>query len=62
VVCPPNQSCTAKLVDIQMMVRTGGRNRTVEEFRALLAANGFGELDRIRTQTGQDLLLVSPRG
>jgi hypothetical protein len=60
-VCPPNQSCTAKLVDIQMMVRTGGRNRTLEEFHSLLTANGFGELELIRTQTGPDLLAVSPQ-
>lgn len=41
VVCGPNESCTAKGGDINMMVRTGGRNRTHAEYVQLLAAGGF---------------------
>lgn len=40
-----------------MMVRTGGRNRTSEVYRALLAAAGF-ELQRI-TFTTQGLGLLT---
>ncbi|HTV03020.1 MAG TPA: methyltransferase [Luteitalea sp.] len=40
-VCGPNQPCRAKLGDVNMLVRTGGRNRTREEYDALLARGGF---------------------
>jgi hypothetical protein len=38
---PGNTPCFAKLSDINMMVITGGRERTEDEFRQLLAATGF---------------------
>jgi hypothetical protein len=41
IVCRPNEPCEAKLSDINMLVRTGGRNRTEKEYRNLLAAGGF---------------------
>jgi hypothetical protein len=41
IVCGPNQPCEAKLGDINMLVRAGGRNRTEKEYRDLLAAGGF---------------------
>ena len=40
-VCAPNQPCAAKAKDLNMLVRTGGRNRTEKEYRDLLAQNGF---------------------
>jgi hypothetical protein len=40
-VCGPNLPCRAKLGDVNMLVRTGGRNRTREEYDALLARGGF---------------------
>jgi hypothetical protein len=40
-VCAPNRPCAAKTRDINMLVRTGGRNRTEDEYRALLARGGF---------------------
>jgi hypothetical protein len=55
-VCPPNQSCHAKIGDIQMMVRTGGRNRTEEEFRDLLIPSGFDMLRVIRPAAGPDVI------
>jgi hypothetical protein len=57
-ICPPNQHCAGKVVDIQMMVRTGGRNRTQEEFRDLFNRSGFGEFRLLRPDTGPDLLAV----
>ena len=41
IVCSPNVPCQAKLSDIQMLARTGGRNRTESEYRELLSAGGF---------------------
>ena len=40
-VCAPNLPCRAKLGDVNMLVRTGGRNRTREEYDALLSRGGF---------------------
>jgi hypothetical protein len=40
-VCGPNVPCRAKLGDVTMLVRTGGRNRTRDEYDALLARGGF---------------------
>ena len=41
IVCGPNVPCQAKLSDIQMLARTGGRNRTESEYRELLSAGRF---------------------
>ena len=60
-VCPPNRHCVAKIVDIQMMVRTGGRNRTQEEFRELFEWSGFGGFEIIRSAGGPELLAVHCR-
>lgn len=40
-VCGPNVPCPAKPRDINMLVRTGGRNRTEQEYREVLARGGF---------------------
>jgi hypothetical protein len=40
-VCGPNEACSAKLSDLNMLVRTGGRNRTETEYRTLLTKAGF---------------------
>ena len=40
-VCGPNQPCQAKQRDINMLVRTGGRNRTEQEYRDVLTRGGF---------------------
>lgn len=39
--CGPNQPCQAKVSDINMLVRVGGRNRTEQEYRTLLDSVGF---------------------
>jgi hypothetical protein len=38
---PPNEVPAAKLSDLNMLVAPGGRERTQEEYAALLAASGF---------------------
>ena len=43
---PRNEPALHKLMDINMLVMTGGRERTEDEYRALLAAAGF-ELTRV---------------
>lgn len=40
-VCDRNEPCPAKSGDITMLVRTGGRNRTRQEYARLLSAAGF---------------------
>ena len=52
----PNEPCRGKMMDMQMMVRNGGRNRTEREFRDLLSATGF-ELVRIQPGGGGPELL-----
>jgi hypothetical protein len=52
----PNEPCRGKMMDVQMMVRNGGRNRTEGEFRDLLSATGF-ELLRVQAAgNGPELL------
>jgi hypothetical protein len=56
----PNEGPAGKIGDILMMVRTGGRNRTEQEFRELLSACGFDLSRVISTPSGPDLLEASP--
>lgn len=46
IVAPGNQPDFSKVIDLEMLLLPGGRERTADEFRALFAANGF-ELSRI---------------
>lgn len=46
IVPPGNEPSLAKLLDLEMMVMTGGRERTKEEFEELLTSTGF-ELNQI---------------
>jgi hypothetical protein len=48
----PNEDADAKLSDLNMMVGTGGRERTREEFAALFAAAGFALERTIPTGIG----------
>jgi hypothetical protein len=50
VLAPPNEGSTGKFSDLNMLVAPGGRERTVDEFAALLQRGGF-ELGRV-TPTG----------
>ncbi|MEV8637648.1 methyltransferase [Streptosporangium sp. NPDC051023] len=61
VVPPADEPSFAKLMDLEMLVHTGGRERTEEEFRMLLEASGF-ELERVvPTISPVALLVVRPR-
>lgn len=50
VVGPPNEDPLAKFLDLMMLVSAGGRERTEDEWRALLADGGF-ELVSARSAT-----------
>lgn len=50
-VCGPNVACDAKMGDINMLARTGGRNRTEREYRDLLSAGRF-DTRRVLPVTG----------
>ena len=41
VIQPGNQPDLGKLIDLEMLMMPGGRERTADEFRALLARAGF---------------------
>jgi len=56
VVPPGNEPSAAKLLDLEMLVITGGRERREEEFRALLSAAGLS-LDRL-LPIGQGLFIL----
>jgi hypothetical protein len=45
---PPNEGLEGKLSDLNMLVNAGGRERTSDEFTALLAGAGF----ELRATTG----------
>lgn len=59
VVAPGNQPDFAKLIDLEMLLMPGGRERTEQEFRALFARAGF-ELTRI-TPTKSPLSVIEGR-
>ena len=48
------------LIDLQMMVTTGGRERTVAEHRALLAAAGFRLTKIVPTQSEMSVVECAP--
>ncbi len=57
-VCGPNLPCEAKLGDVNMLARTGGRNRTEKEYRDLLQSGGF-QVTRVLPTRGDLALLES---
>lgn len=60
VIPPGNDPCLSKLLDLTMLVMPGGKERTAEEFRELLASAGF-ELERIvPTDADVSVLEASP--
>lgn len=54
-----NQKSEAKLFDINMLVMTGGQERTIEEYSALLGAAGFDLLQIIPTSSPVSILECS---
>jgi hypothetical protein len=49
---PGNQPSIAKLLDLEMLVTTGGRVRTEVEFKTLLDSSGFQFSQNIQTKAG----------
>jgi hypothetical protein len=60
IVCGANQPCAAKTSNINMLVRTGGRNRTEKEYRELLSKGGFDTARVIPTRS-QSMIEATPR-
>lgn len=56
IVPPGNEPSVAKLLDLEMLVITGGRERTEQEFNVLLASSGF-HLSRI-IPTGESICIL----
>ena len=54
---PGAQRCLATMADVQMMVRNGGRKRTEEESRELLAGSGL-RLGEIVPTSGPDIVVA----
>jgi O-methyltransferase domain len=60
VVGPPNSPDRAKLADLNMLVTLGGRERTADEFRALLAEGGFQLTRIVETAVPARIIEASP--
>jgi hypothetical protein len=62
VIEPDNQPDLGKLIDLEMMVMPGGKERTQEEFRALFAAAGFTLTRVVRTKSPLSVIEGTPAG
>ena len=62
VICPANEPCQAKIGDLNMLVRTGGKNRSESEYRRLLEKAGFTLLRVIKTRSEISVIEASVRG
>jgi len=60
VVGPPNTAPEGKLLDLMMLVITGGRERTRDEFSALFASAGFRLTETVQTSTLLSVLVCAP--
>lgn len=56
----PNQPAPGKYLDVVMLLLTGGRERTVEEYRALLASSGLRLNNVIMVENGFQVLEALP--
>jgi hypothetical protein len=59
-VCGPNQPSLAKQRDINMLVRTGGRNRTEQEYRDMLTRGRLRTTRVIATASTLSLIEATP--
>jgi SAM-dependent methyltransferase len=55
-----NLPSAGKLIDLVMLVLTGGKERTVEEYRELLASGGFRLNQVVPTATGFAIIEATP--
>ena len=60
VVPEPDANCFSKLLDLNMLVNDGGRERTKAEFTALLDAAGYKLTRIVPTITPQCVIEASP--
>jgi hypothetical protein len=61
VVGPPNEDQWVKFLDLMMLVSAGGRERTEDEWRALLAAAGLELVGATRATATKHVLEAAPR-
>lgn len=61
VVPDANANCFSKLLDLNMLVMTGGRERTKAEFSALLDAAGYKITKIVPTMAPQSVIEAIPR-
>jgi hypothetical protein len=60
VIAPGNEPSFAKLLDLEMLVMPGGRERTEDEYRELFAAAGFELTGVFPTKSGQNVIEGRP--
>jgi len=60
VLSPPNEGAEDKLSDLNMLVNTGGLERTREEFAAILAGAGFQLRAIINLPSSRSIIEASP--
>ena len=60
VVAPGNTPCHAKELDLLMLVYTGGRERTEQEYRELLDATGFALEHTLATASTMSIIEAKP--
>jgi hypothetical protein len=57
---PPNEGAEGKFSDLNMLVNAGGRERTCDEFAAVLEGAGFAMAERIRLPGSRSILEATP--
>jgi hypothetical protein len=62
VIAPGNAPSPAKLLDLQMLVVTGGRQRTRAEYAALLESAGLRLARVVGTDSGESVIEAKPSG
>ena len=60
VIGPPNEPCEASLFDVNMLVVTGGLERTRAEYQMLFKRAGFVQTRAIATRSPMTLLEAAP--
>ena len=62
VIQPGNQPDLGKLIDLEMLLMPGGRERTAEEFSALLVRGGFALSRIVPTESALSVIEAKPLG
>jgi len=57
---PPNEDLVTKLIDLNMLVHPGGRERTLEEYDSLLEVGGFELVGATSTPAGISVIEAAP--